>query len=90
VGEVEPAGVLALEEDHVAGQGQVDAHEDAEPGDEAGGDRLVITGADVAYRLVREVYHWFGISDDGIPYTSVGEDGERAIDPEAIRRLGQP
>ncbi len=38
-----------------------------------------------AFLLVREIYGWFEIDEDGIPYTSV-EGGERVIDPEVIRR----
>jgi len=41
----------------------------------------------VAYELVKEVYNWFGISDDGIPYT-VNSDGTVAIDPQALTRAG--
>ena len=43
----------------------------------------------VAHRLVREVYRWFGMNDEDVPYTIVLEMGERAIDPEAIVRGGQ-
>lgn len=49
-----------------------------------------IRPAVIAYRLVREVYRWFGLDDDDIPYTAVSEDGENVIDPEAIRRGGRP
>jgi hypothetical protein len=42
----------------------------------------------LAYELVQEVYHWFGISDDGIPYTKKDPDGVTVIDPEAIKRAG--
>lgn len=37
-----------------------------------------------AFRLVAEVYHWFGFEDDKIPYTSVNEKGQRFIDPGRI------
>jgi hypothetical protein len=39
----------------------------------------------VAYLIVREVYRWFSLNDEEIPYTSVGEDGETIVDPEVIR-----
>ncbi len=41
-----------------------------------------------AYELIQEVYHWFGISDDGIPYTKKNANSATAIDPEAIKRAG--
>lgn len=41
----------------------------------------------VAYELVQEVYHWFGISDDGIPYTKQA-NGVTVIDPEALKKAG--
>lgn len=42
----------------------------------------------VAYELVQEVYHWFGISDDGIPYAKNLADGTTVIDPEALKAAG--
>jgi hypothetical protein len=42
----------------------------------------------IAYRLVREVYRWFGMNDDQIPYTVILESGDHAIDPTAIVRAG--
>jgi hypothetical protein len=42
----------------------------------------------VAYELIQEVYHWFGISDDGIPYTRKGATGTTVIDPEALKKAG--
>ncbi|MGH7814313.1 MAG: hypothetical protein ACREQI_09975 [Candidatus Binataceae bacterium] len=44
----------------------------------------------VAYEILREVYNWFGISDDGIPYTKKLPNGEMAIDPQALKNAGQP
>ncbi len=34
-----------------------------------------VRSGEVAYQLVKEVYNWFGISDDGIPYTKREADG---------------
>lgn len=42
----------------------------------------------VAYLLVREVYGWFGIEYDQIPYTEQ-IDGRTVISPEEIRRAGR-
>jgi hypothetical protein len=49
-------------------------------------ERREIEPGTVAYQIVKEVYNWFGISDDGIPYTK-----ERAtvIDREALIKAGQ-
>jgi hypothetical protein len=47
-------------------------------------DRPDLDEGAVAYEIVREVYHWFGISDDGIPYTSVNERGQTVVDPNAL------
>jgi hypothetical protein len=41
----------------------------------------------VAYELVQEVYHWFGISDVGIPYTKKLAN-DTVIDPEALKKAG--
>ena len=43
---------------------------------------------DVAYLLVREVYGWFGIEYDQIPYTAQ-INGRTVISPEEIRRAGR-
>ena len=51
-------------------------------------DGAKIDSAAVAYQLVQEVYHWFGISDDGIPYTKKHSDGTTVIDPEALIKAG--
>jgi hypothetical protein len=57
-------------------------------------DRLFVwEGSDiesgaVAYELVKEVYNWFGISDDGIPYTKKQQTGIATIDPEALKVAG--
>jgi hypothetical protein len=40
--------------------------------------------ADVAYRVVREFYNWFGHTDDAIPYTLADRPG---IDIDAIKAL---
>jgi hypothetical protein len=42
----------------------------------------------LAYQLVQEIYHWFGISDDGIPYTRKRSDGVAVIDPEELVKAG--
>jgi hypothetical protein len=42
----------------------------------------------IAYKIVQEVYHWFGISDDGIPYTITDADGGKRIDPAALIKAG--
>lgn len=42
----------------------------------------------VAYEMVREVYNWFGISDNGIPYTIKHANGATAIDPESLKKAG--
>lgn len=39
-----------------------------------------------AYRLVSQVYEWFGLAHDQIPYVKE-IDGVRKIDPEQIRKL---
>lgn len=39
-----------------------------------------------AFKLVRELYAWFGLEEDKIPY-SEGAGGTRVISPEEIRRL---
>jgi hypothetical protein len=43
---------------------------------------------EVAYKIVQEVYHWFGISDDGIPYTKKNGNGVTVIDREALIKAG--
>jgi hypothetical protein len=51
-------------------------------------ERRDIESGAVAYELVQEVYHWFGISDDGIPYTKKLANGSIVIDPEALKKAG--
>lgn len=51
-------------------------------------DQGDIQSGAVAYELVQEVYHWFGISDDGIPYTKRDATGAVLIDPEALKKAG--
>jgi len=41
----------------------------------------------VAFRLVSEVYRWFGVEDNCIPY-NVQEDGQFAISAEEIQKAG--
>ncbi len=40
----------------------------------------------IAYELVREVYLWFGIDEDKIPYVTTQGDST-AVDVEAIRNV---
>ena len=42
----------------------------------------------VAYELVQEVYHWFGISDDGIPYKKKSPNGATVIDRDSLINAG--
>jgi hypothetical protein len=42
----------------------------------------------IAYEIVKEIYNWFGISDDGIPYTKTNPDGAIAIDRDALIAAG--
>jgi hypothetical protein len=42
----------------------------------------------VAYQMIQEVYHWFGISDDGIPYTKRNVKGVTAVDRDALIKAG--
>jgi len=42
----------------------------------------------VAYQVLQEVYHWFGISDEGIPYTKKSADGATVVDPEELIKAG--
>jgi hypothetical protein len=42
----------------------------------------------VAYEIIQEVYHWFGLSDDGIPYTKKNVDGAIVIDRDALIKAG--
>jgi len=42
----------------------------------------------IAYQLLQEIYHWFGISDDGIPYTKKTANGTIVIDPDALAKAG--
>jgi hypothetical protein len=51
-------------------------------------EREQINSGAVAYDLVKEIYNWFGISDDGIPYTKKDETGAIVIDPEALKKAG--
>ena len=43
----------------------------------------------VAYQLVQEIYHWFGIEDPRIPYTKKNERDESVIDPEQLVAAGK-
>jgi hypothetical protein len=39
-----------------------------------------------SFRLLRELYLWFGLEEDKIPYTKI-EDGVQMVDPDQIKRL---
>jgi hypothetical protein len=41
---------------------------------------------EVAFRLVKEVYLWFGLEEDKIPYTKMDTDS-RKVDPDTIKGL---
>ncbi|HUW83696.1 MAG TPA: hypothetical protein VMZ31_12970 [Phycisphaerae bacterium] len=47
-------------------------------------DRMPLEPGKVAYLLVREVYRWFEIEDEYIPYVNVSGDTE-TINPDAIK-----
>lgn len=42
---------------------------------------------EVAFRVVKEIYLWFGLEEDKIPYVTI-ENNARLIDLDAIKRLG--
>lgn len=42
----------------------------------------------IAYQIIQEIYHWFGIADDKIPYTRRNESGSICIDREALISAG--
>ena len=52
-------------------------------------DRQELDEGAEAYEVVKEIYNWFGISDDGIPYTTVNHRGETVIDPSALIIAGK-
>jgi hypothetical protein len=47
-------------------------------------DTLRLTPAYVAYNLVRQVFYWFGVEEEHIPYTSQSSTGERFVDQDLI------
>lgn len=47
-------------------------------------DTLRKTPAYAAYKLVRQVFYWFGVEDENIPYTSQSSTGERFVDSTLI------
>ncbi|MFZ2961290.1 MAG: hypothetical protein WA705_30815 [Candidatus Ozemobacteraceae bacterium] len=42
--------------------------------------------AEVGFQLVSDIYTWFGIPLEGIPYTSQNAQGTRFIDPSKISK----
>jgi hypothetical protein len=43
----------------------------------------------IAFKLVAQVYHWFGFDEDNIPYTEQSTSGERIISPDQIVELNR-
>ena len=43
----------------------------------------------IAFKLVAQVYHWFGFDEDNIPYTEQSTSGERIISPDQIIELNK-
>jgi len=37
-----------------------------------------------AYMLLRQIFYWFGVERDDIPYTSLGSNGSRFVDENLI------
>jgi hypothetical protein len=52
------------------------------------GDAEPDTGK-VAYGLLRRLYLWFGLNEDGVPYVEEQPDGQRVISRERIVEDGQ-
>jgi hypothetical protein len=42
----------------------------------------------IAYRLLRELYTWFGFEESEIPYVAADHDGAQVISKEEILRDG--
>jgi hypothetical protein len=42
----------------------------------------------IAYRLVREIYLWFGASEQEIPFTKKAPNGDVVVDPETLVEVG--
>lgn len=52
--------------------------------------RIPIAGFDsgaVAFSLLRELYLWFGLEEDKVPYTAASEGGRRRVDWTALARI---
>lgn len=45
---------------------------------------LATTPAFPAYKLVRQIFYWFGFEREDIPYTSIASSGEHFVDPTLI------
>lgn len=48
-------------------------------------DELIDSPTNMAYRVLKKIYLWFGISEDKIPYTFTDEAGKKHIDIEKIK-----
>ncbi len=47
-------------------------------------ERLRVSPNAVAYMLLRQIFYWFGVEKDEIPYTSLALDGSRVVDESLI------
>lgn len=53
-------------------------------------ERLRTSPNAVAYMLLRQIFYWFGVERDDIPYTSIGSDGSRVVDENLIINSRSP
>lgn len=47
----------------------------------------LIDEGQIAFKLIAEIYNWFGFDNDAIPYSNKDKDGRNIIDPKEIQRL---
>ncbi len=47
-------------------------------------DALHLTPGYAAYKLVRQIFYWFGVENEQVPYTSQASTGERYVDEDLI------
>ncbi len=47
-------------------------------------DALHLTPGYAAYKLARQIFYWFGVENEQLPYTSQDSTGERYVDKELI------
>ena len=47
-------------------------------------EKLRTSPSTAAYMLLRQIFYWFGVEKDDIPYTSVASNGSRFIDENLI------